>query len=355
MRVFLYRILAAGIGACVAIILAEGALRTFKLASVSGVATVNEAQYASIPGMLAPNQRLLDRRIPALPYWTTTDSLGYRGTSFPREKEANEIRILFIGDSTVFGDFVEDSETFPAVLEVELRARCQGRTPRVINAGLGGSTITEHSPILERALPLDLDQVILLFSENDVQDLARRPMWVSLAENRRAKSSFPVSMIYPVVRNTALWNVGLKARGKLSNLRVERSLPGTAAASAEDSVTLLLRERYTKELERLSASLAEQTVPAAFVTYPSHLTMTGIWSRNQIEWALETAEMTGWPAYDLSTALAEAGHHPETFYLLPHDGHPSPLGYRRAAGFLADQLMALPGFSAHCSQGVSAD
>ena len=104
-------------------------------------------------------------------------------------KPDSELRVLIVGDSFVFGDFVEDEETLPAQLEAKLRARCSD--VRVINSGLGGSTITEHVELLYRSLELDPDVVILLFSENDVHDLVGTPMWKQLAQNRAVKSRFP--------------------------------------------------------------------------------------------------------------------------------------------------------------------
>jgi hypothetical protein len=47
--------------------------------------------------------------------------LGYRGANFPAEKRPGAFRILAVGDSFTYGDFVDDGETLPARLEEALR------------------------------------------------------------------------------------------------------------------------------------------------------------------------------------------------------------------------------------------
>ena len=56
---------------------------------------------------------------------------------------------------------------------------------RVINAGLGGSTIPDQARLIERSVVLAPDLVVVVFSENDLTDLTGPTMWELLAENRR--------------------------------------------------------------------------------------------------------------------------------------------------------------------------
>ncbi|MBK7905607.1 MAG: hypothetical protein IPJ78_03495 [Gemmatimonadetes bacterium] len=102
------------------------------------------------------------------------NSLGYRGPEIPREKPPGEYRVVMIGDSFTFGDYVDDHETLPAKLEEALRADCAA--VRAINAGVMNTTIDSHAQMAERALALEPDLVVLTFYENDVDDL-RNPMW----------------------------------------------------------------------------------------------------------------------------------------------------------------------------------
>ena len=69
------------------------------------------------------------------------NSLGLRGPDVG-PKEPDEFRILAIGDSITFGDYMEESLTIPALLEKELKQT--GRKITVLNAGLPGATASDE-------------------------------------------------------------------------------------------------------------------------------------------------------------------------------------------------------------------
>jgi lysophospholipase L1-like esterase len=107
------------------------------------------------------------------------NSLGLRGPE-PAPRQPGELRVLFLGDSVVAGFEVEQSETFTARLEAELRRRFP-HPLAVINAGVRGYG-TDQSLLWyrERGLALAPDLVVLVFSANDFDDnlslhRARRP------------------------------------------------------------------------------------------------------------------------------------------------------------------------------------
>lgn len=308
------------IGLLLGLAVAELALRVLGLAPVTAVATVSAAEYARIPGILAPHQRLIDRHKPTLPFHVTTDSLGYRGADFPRRKQADELRVLLAGDSFTYGEYVDDDQTLPAQLERALRDGCPNA--RTINAGLVGATITDEIPMVERALPVAPDLVVVVFSENDVSDLAAPPLWTALARNRRARTRFPLSIVYPVVRRTALWNLGQRVAARL---RARRS-QATRAAGGD------LRGRYRASFMELRDTLRQRHIPFAFVVYPFHSTVTGA-SADQVEWAVQMAERAGVPTINLLPPLQSSGL-PTALYL-PVDGHPNAVGYQIAAAYLA--------------------
>lgn len=319
----------------VALAMGEMLLRVFGLAPTVGLVTMDERQYATLPGIFAPNQRLVERQKPKLPFTITIDSLGYRGPSFPRHKPAGEFRLVLAGDSFTFGSYVDDDKTFPSQLEGRLRSRC-GKV-RVINAGLGGSTIPDHAQIIRRALPLAPDLVLLTFSENDVSDLAQGSMWARLAENRRAKSRLPLSVIYPVLRHTALWHLGLAAaavRGAGSG--AAPSSPGARVTSDEASEGL--RARYRREFLAIRDTLAKRRVWFGFAVYPSHYTVSGDRPPTLVRWAMSLADSAAVPAFDFLPALRATGLPSTDLYLLPEDGHPAPRAHAAVAEDLADRL-----------------
>jgi lysophospholipase L1-like esterase len=336
-----------GLSFLVALLVAELLLRLFGLAPTEGLATVNESDFERIPGIFAPDQELVVRQIKALPYRVSIDSLGYRGSPFPREKPPGETRILFVGDSFIHGDFVDNDATLPAQLERALGQRCHNI--RVINAGLGGSTIVDHRRLIARAQGLSPDLVILGFSENDVSDLARpMPMWEQLRENRELKSRFPMSLIYGPLRNTALWNLALAVRGRLNAARGAHVLPDAPIRSEADRAVAQLRDRYRAELVAIRDSLNARDIPLRFAAFPAHLTVSGTWRPDQVRWAVSMAESVGVPAFDILPTLQELRLPPESLFLLPHDGHPSPRGYGVGAAYLAQRLAEAPPLSRVC-------
>ncbi len=289
MRQVFLRCAAISVGVVVALVLAEGVLRLLHLAPADGVATVTEAEFRSLPGILAPDQDVVDAREPKLPYHMTTDSLGYRGHGFPRHKQPGEFRILFTGDSFVYGDFVEDDHTLPAQLERRLNGRCGD--VRVVNAGLGDATIVDEAYLIERGLQVSPDLVILLFSENDIDDLNRVSTWERLADNRRAKSRFPFSLLYPVLRRTALWNLSLRVRAMRREGEHPARIDWTAGGS-QDSTTPRLRDAYHRDLLAVRDTLSARGIPLVFVAYPSHHALLREPMRGQMMWVTRTAAAT---------------------------------------------------------------
>lgn len=309
-------------------------LRVFKLAPTSGIVTMSARQFDRLPGIFAPNQVVEDRRIPELAVVVTVDSLGYRGADFPRRKAPGEVRILTVGDSFVFGDYVADDSTFPVQLERRLRPRCAGA--RVINAGLGGTTITEHEPMLARALGLSPDYVILLFSENDVTDLlAVPPAWDQLAANRAAKSRLPLSIAYPVLRRTALFNLVLRARARAA--QVDHADPTAAAPS--DSRTVGLRVEYLRRFWAFRERVRAAALPLTVVIYPSHHAVSDSSREAQLRWLAQAMADSAVDQVSVLPALRATGRGPTELFLLPYDGHPSGRGYAVAADTVGAHLL----------------
>lgn len=334
------RVIAVMLGLGLGLVIAELALRLSGVVSASGVHTVTEAEYRRVPGLWGPGQRVVSREKPELPYEVTINELGYRGEDFPREKPAGEYRILMLGDSGTFGDFVDDAQTLPAALEAQLVAMCPGPV-RVINAGVGGTTVVTALHMAERALGLSPDLAVLVFSENDIQNMAGVPQWEVLARNRALKSRFPLGWVYPTVRSMALWHLALRVRGNLRARReVERANPSSTGAGPSSGIEPL-RARYRITLTALRDTLVSRGVPLVFAVYPSHRTVEGTESEEQVRWAASMADSLSLPTIDLLTPLRATGLAMEVLYLLPRDGHASPLGYRHAASAMTSALVDL--------------
>lgn len=124
------------------------------------------------------NHRLSKKRV-----LIETSHIGYRN---PELGEKTGRRILFLGDSVTFQDFLNEDETF--VRLIEKKARRENRHWETINAGVGAISLkTELAILLESGLGLEPDVVVLNFYLNDFQEskgvsIIKLPIWM---ENSR--------------------------------------------------------------------------------------------------------------------------------------------------------------------------
>jgi lysophospholipase L1-like esterase len=64
------------------------------------------------------------------------NSLGFRGPDFTPEKTPGVFRIICLGESSTFGFYNEDDETYPAILQRIFAERLKTQRVEVINAGI---------------------------------------------------------------------------------------------------------------------------------------------------------------------------------------------------------------------------
>ncbi len=96
----------------------------------------------------------------------TVNRFGLRGPEIEAEPVAGVARVLVLGDSIIYGQGLDDDETFSVQLEGELRRR--GRSVEVLNGGVPGyNNAAELAFLREYGLALKPDRVILGISLND--------------------------------------------------------------------------------------------------------------------------------------------------------------------------------------------
>jgi hypothetical protein len=112
-----------------------------------------------------------------------TNSIGYRNREIAiRPADPGYQRILFLGDSIIFQDYLNENETI--VRQVETRAHADHKNWETINAGVGAISLkTELAILLETGLSLKPDAVVLNFYLNDFQeskgvDIIKLPAWL---------------------------------------------------------------------------------------------------------------------------------------------------------------------------------
>jgi GDSL-like lipase/acylhydrolase family protein len=149
------------------LLIAEGVLRVFKLWVIVDYAQMNwyrRVPIAGVPYLLKPNLHAawgLGR--------VATDEFGLRN-EHPTEKPAGIYRILMLGDSVTFGYGVDQTQSFPAVLEGLLNENSKTKY-QVINAGIPGYSIRDEGALLPALLArYKPDLVLWTVTSNDYDD-----------------------------------------------------------------------------------------------------------------------------------------------------------------------------------------
>jgi lysophospholipase L1-like esterase len=97
------------------------------------------------------------------------NSLGFRGEEISLNKPEDVYRILAVGGSTTFAVYLPWNQSYPYLLQEELRRRFDTDKIEVVNAGLTGSTSAESFHRLPtQLLPVDPDMVVIYHGFNDL-------------------------------------------------------------------------------------------------------------------------------------------------------------------------------------------
>ena len=337
--------------ACTAVaigLVCETGLRMAGIVSSHSVYTADHKTFESQPGIWEPDQKHVSIEVPSLPFTVKTNSAGYRGENFDIEKSPNEFRVLMVGDSFTFGNNVNETETLPYRLQRELSQSCKDQNFLSINAGIPGSTIRGQAEMIRRGMQLKPDTVILVFTETDIIDLAN-PLWDQYSENRIAKARFPVSLLWPLIRDTSTWALLSKFRNKL----LSRQRLDTEQSVMESADHTELRAVYMSELRKITAELTSDGVRFMVVTFPGNFTVREQPYDDTTPWAMRAFADLGIPTVELLWPLQKAFKDDvDSAYLLPVDSHPSRLGYQVAASAIAQQMLVDPRLKENCRTGL---
>ncbi|MEE8468334.1 MAG: GDSL-type esterase/lipase family protein [Planctomycetota bacterium] len=94
-----------------------------------------------------------------------TNSLGLRGEELQDPRPVGGVRILCVGDSCTFGTGVGQHDTYPAVLETNLRRELSNQGVEILNAGVPGYTSYQCLRYLESE-GFDLAPDVIVFCTN---------------------------------------------------------------------------------------------------------------------------------------------------------------------------------------------
>ena len=141
------------------------------------------------------------------------NSLGYRGDEITVPKPDGVFRIVAMGGSTTYGEFIEDNDlTYPAQLEQVLREDYGYENVEVVNAGVPAYTSWESLVSLQfRVLDLEPDLIIIYHAINDINPRLTNP---ATYNGRNAPRGYwtgddepiPLSALYRFVLVRLGWN-----------------------------------------------------------------------------------------------------------------------------------------------------
>lgn len=151
---------------------------TYKIARIESLRVYAKSNF--LPFQLKPNlQTQHIGNTHEFSYSIKTNSMGLRMDEISYEKQADEFRILMLGDSMTFGYGVEVSDNLPSQLEEKLNEYfvqngIEGKKVKIINAGFadGKSPDTYFLYLKKMGLDLKPDLVVVnYFINNDIADL----------------------------------------------------------------------------------------------------------------------------------------------------------------------------------------
>ena len=98
------------------------------------------------------------------------NSIGLRGPEATVPKPSGESRVLWLGDSLVFGIGANYENTLPAIVERKANENVAGKSYRVVNMGVPSYNTEQELIQLETTgLSLEPDAIILMFATNDIE------------------------------------------------------------------------------------------------------------------------------------------------------------------------------------------
>lgn len=288
-----------------------------------------------------------------------TNSFGLRDEEFQINKLENEYRILFLGDSVVFGFKLNAEETISFNLQQQLRNELSLNNINVINCGVDGySTFQEYYFLKNRGLKLSPDMVLLGFVLNDVFEphlttkarggsgnyagLAGRKSIGRTFIRYACNSAFFTKMFFSYLE--------IKNKSRSS----KHSADGRKYRTNDDiyNTANLFTETLSKEIEEawneiesdileLKKLTDENNIAFIIVIFPyAGQVVEKVWSLKPQERLVQFLSKNNIPYVDLADAFIEHPN-PITLFLEGDGNHLSPIGSEYCSKIIADEIKSL--------------
>lgn len=266
-----------------------------------------------------------------------TNQFGFRDDPMPQEKPEGEYRILFLGDSVIFGYALEQDQIIPHHMETFLNEDADALRYQVINAGHEGYNLFSYYHLLRtKGLDLDPDFLLVSFVINDVYEPFTNMRHYGAASWGHEWSL--MSHVRPWLRRSALFSAVEKRQMARTHAPIESDNVYTIQHMYAQPLAPELEEAWAeafRQLDAIKALADERGIPMLVVAFPNrYLFDRGTNALDPRRRLYEHAREHGIAMFDLAPPLDDLGL-PVTDVLMD-EIHFTPAGSRLVGRILAD-------------------
>jgi lysophospholipase L1-like esterase len=259
-----------------------------------------------------------------------TNRLGFREREIP-PKDPNRYRIAVVGDSFTWGQGIEEAQRFSNLLEGLL-----GPGFEVLNFGRPGNNMPEHLEVLEEALPVAPDFILLQLYINDFETRQMvRPQPYPLLPASWHRSLERSSLLYDLTNRQ--WEEWQPALGIVDDYvgYMARNLRDPAAPNSQLAFGML--NRFIERARQAHVACGVVLFPASDAMGPDGSHYPFGYLHERLMTSCHSAEV---PCLDLLPAFSTI-HDPRAMWVSPFDAHPNAMANQRAAQEMLRQFAPL--------------
>lgn len=263
-----------------------------------------------------------------------TNSFGFRGPEFTRDKEPGTRRIAFLGDSITFGEGVTEEDVFARAVCRELTAREAGRF-ECQNWGVSGYNSEQEAGLLRLwVLDFDPDVVVLSYAFNDPQPRMWRRNRAGTIDQRPVQ---PGESFAPFDLESRPWCKPRLIRAACfllyMRIRTDETVEYFRSIHAPGSLPWRVTEGA---LARMGETCRERDLRCHAVVFPMLWDLDAYPLHEEHARVVATLEREDFAVLDLLPAFRE--HGADALWVHPLDQHPNEKAHALVTRLLAERL-----------------
>lgn len=256
-----------------------------------------------------------------------SNQLGFREREIP-PRSPDRYRIVVVGDSFTWGQGIEEGERFSNLLAGSLGSRYE-----VFNFGRPGNDMPQHLDVLDQALPVSPDFIVLQLYINDFETPPmKRPQPYPLLPSSLDRDLERWSVLYDLAnRQWANWQPTLGVVDRYEQY-MARNLRDANAPSSRAAFGML--REFIERSHRAGVACGTVLFPAADAMGPHGSNYPFGYLHDRVS---STCAGEKIPCLDLLPAFSTIAD-PRSMWVSPFDAHPNAMTNRRAADEILRQF-----------------